>query len=146
MKHPGSVMEYAFERMLDLMRAYDEYIGSCNFVEVDDVYRNIVNMPSKRFWVSGVRASIVVSALLRGEDVMNKMHPSKREMYTEIYRRVLVLRVDRPQNSVLELCEVVIDSPAPKFYMSPARARVLVSKVRKTWNKMKLDNLRRHVR
>ena len=50
MKHKGAVMEYSMERMNDLMRAYDEYISSCDYIRMPEVYKVIVNMPSRRFW------------------------------------------------------------------------------------------------
>lgn len=49
MKHKGAVMEYSMERMNDLMRAYDEYISSCDYIRMPEVYKVIVNMPSRRF-------------------------------------------------------------------------------------------------
>ena len=44
MKHKGAVMEYSMERMNDLMRAYDEYISSCDYIRMPEVYKVIVNM------------------------------------------------------------------------------------------------------
>ena len=85
-------MEYSEERICDLMRAYDEYISSCDYIRMPEVYNIIVNMPSKRFWVSDIRAALVVSAMMRGEARLDEMWPLKKEMYEEIYRRVLVLR------------------------------------------------------
>ena len=37
MKHKGAVMEYSMERMNDLMRAYDEYISSCDYIRMSEV-------------------------------------------------------------------------------------------------------------
>ena len=39
MKHKGAVMEYSMERMNDLMRAYDEYISSCDYIRMPEVYK-----------------------------------------------------------------------------------------------------------
>lgn len=89
-------MEYSQERSDDLMRAYDEYIQSCDYIRMPDVYNNIVNMPSRRFWVSDIRAALVISAMMRGEARLDKMCASKREMYEEIYRRVAIMREKHP--------------------------------------------------
>ena len=32
-------MEYSMERMNDLMRAYDEYISSCDYIRMPEVYK-----------------------------------------------------------------------------------------------------------
>ena len=135
-------MEYSQERLDDLMRAYDEYISSCDYIRMPDVYNNIVNMPSRRFWVSDIRAALVVAAMMRGEACLDKMCQSKREMYEEIYRRVITLREDHPNMTTSELCAMVVMQPAPKFYLSPGSAKIMVCKARKEWTKRKLARFR----
>lgn len=142
MKHKGSVMEYAIERANDLMRAYDRYIAECDYVRMDEACGVIVNMPSRRFWVSEIRASLVVSAVIRGERVLESMRPLKREMYEEIHRRVLQMRQAYPQMSISELCSEVVQQPAPKFYMSPGSAKIMVYKSMKRWVREKWRRLR----
>ena len=141
MKHYGAVMEYAEERMRDLMRAHDEYISSCRHIRMKEVYGTIVNMPSKRFWVSDVRATKVVCSMLKG-DLLESMRPLKREMFREIFRRVVELRERRPELSVCDSCCIVVEQPAPKFYLTPGSAKVMVCKARKKWVQEKLKRLR----
>lgn len=143
MKHIGSIMEYSEERINDLMRAYDEYVASCEYIRMPDVYQHIVNMPSRRFWVSDIRAALVVSAIMRGDAVLDKMWPQKKEMYLEIYRMVLQLSASNPKMSVSELCSIVVTQPAPKFYLTPGSAKMMVCKARKRWIEEKLKRLRR---
>lgn len=143
MKHKGAKMEYSEERICDLMRAYDKYISSCDYIRMPEVYNIIVNMPSKRFWVSDIRAALVVSAMMRGEARLDEMWPLKKEMYEEIYRRVLVLREDRPELSISELCSMVVAQPAPKFYLTPGSAKMMVCKARKKWIQEKWKRLQR---
>lgn len=131
MKHKGALMEFSNERANDLLRAYDEYIASCKSISMPEVYKNIVNMPSRRFWVSDIRAALVVSAIIRGEARLDKMCRSKREMYQEIHRRVIDMRQLYPHMSVSQLCEMVIVQPAPKFYLTPGSAKVMICKARK---------------
>lgn len=142
MKHKGSTMEYAEDRTNDLMRAYDEYIASCDHIRMPDVYNKIVNMPSRRFWVSDIRAALVVSAIIRGDAKLDSMWPMKREMYLEIHRRVMELGKVHTDKSVSELCSMVVAQPAPKFYLAAGSAKVIVCKARKRWRKEKLRRLR----
>lgn len=135
-------MEYSEERICDLMRAYDEYISSCKYIRMPDVYKNIVEMPSRRFWVSDIRVALVVSAIMRGEDVLNDMWPLKKEMYMEIHRRVIELAKDNPCMSIFELCSIVVAQPAPKFYLTPGSAKMMVCKARKRWIQEKWKRLR----
>lgn len=141
MKHKGARMEYAKERMDDLMKVYDEYISSCRYVRMPDVYNKIVNMPSSRFWVSDIRASQVICSMMRGQAHLEEMRPLKREMYEEIYRRVMELRKIHPEETISELCAIVVAQPAPKFYLTPGSAKIMVCKVRKQWRREKLKRL-----
>ncbi len=127
--------------MDDLMRAYDNYIETCGYIRMPDVYGSIVNMPSRRFWVSEIRAALVVAAIMRGENCLDSMLPMKREMYEEIYRRVLALRAEYPEESTSELCAMVVERPAPKFYLTPGSAKIMVCKARKQWKIEKLKRL-----
>lgn len=137
-------MEYSQERSDDLMRAYDEYIQSCDYIRMPEVYNNIVNMPSRRFWVSDIRAALVISAMMRGEARLDKMCASKREMYEEIYRRVAIMREKHPSKTTSELCAMVVIQPAPKFYLTPGSAKIMVCKARKEWIRRKQLRLCRY--
>lgn len=134
-------MEYGDERIRDLMRAYDEYILSCEYIRMPDVYASIVNMKSRRFWVSDTRAVKVVYAMLRGASLKN-MRPLKREMFEEIMGRVMNLRSNRPELSISDCCSIVVAQPAPKFYLTPGSAKIMVCKARKKWVLEKLKRLR----
>ena len=141
MKHHGAIMEYAEERIKDLMRAYDEYISSCVHIRMPDVYAAIVNMESMRFWVSEIRATKIIYAMLRGVPLKG-MRPLKREMFEEILKRVLDLKKRRPELTIRECCCIVVAQPAPKFYLTPGSAKIMVCKARKKWMQEKLKRLR----
>ncbi|WP_249093563.1 MULTISPECIES: hypothetical protein [Mediterranea] len=135
------MMEYTEERMQDLMRAYDEYISSCAYIRMPDVYAAIINMESMRFWVSEIRATKVIYAMLRGVPLKG-MRPLKREMFEEILKRVLDLKKRRPELTVKECCCIVVAQPAPKFYLAPGSAKIMICKARKKWVQEKLKRLR----
>lgn len=141
MKHKGANMEYAEERLSDLMRTYDEYISSCDYIRMPEVYAYIANAPAARFYVSDNRATIVVSAMLQDKQHI-KMRPLKFEMFQEICRRVLSLRELHPEWSLKMLCAEVVAQPAPKFYISPGSAKIMVCKGRRKWIREKLKRLR----
>lgn len=97
-----------------------------------DVFKSVVEMPADRFWVSASRAAVVVARIMRG-DKLHSMRPNKREMFFEIHRRFVALRVKNTDWSAPRLIEAVIAQPAPKFYLAPGSARVLILKARKQW-------------
>ena len=123
MKHIGSNMEFAQERLENLMRVYDNYITSCEYIKMPEVYKYIANAPADRFYVSDIRASIVVSDMLQGKPLPS-MRPQKREMFEEISRRVVKLREQHPTWTLRKLCTVVVEQPAPRFYITPGSAKI----------------------
>lgn len=99
-------------------------------------------MPAARFWVSASRAAVVVASINRG-DMLHYMRPNKREMFFEIHRRVMELRKIYSGWSTPKLIEEVLAQPAPKFYLAPGSARVLILKARKQWFAESSSQLRR---
>lgn len=143
MKHKGATTDFSQERSDDLMRAYDEYIESCDYIRLPELFRTIVDMPSARFWVSEIRAATVVSGIMRGTADLDAMLPLKKEMFLEIYHRVMQLRREHPEKTLYELCAIVVEQPAPKFYLTPGSARIMVWKAKKKWLERKWEKLRR---
>lgn len=141
MKNVGAIFEYEDERNRDLMRAYKEHLSSRENKDLQDVLSKVVNMPSKRFWVSEERAAIVISEMIRGRG-LNCKRNEKIEMYKEIYRRVVALREDHPDMSVYDLTFMVVTGPAPKFYLTPGSAKVIIHKVKKQWYEERKRKLR----
>lgn len=99
-------------------------------------------MPAARFWVSASRAAVVVASIMRGDKLLY-MRPNKREMFFEIHRRVIELRHTCSDWSMPKLIEAVIAQPAPKFYLAPGSARVLILKARKQWFAESSSRMRR---
>lgn len=114
------------------MRAYHEDIAACRVIRLPEVWQRIACMPAARFYVSEERAAVVVSKMLKG-DRLETMRPLKREMYEEICRRVQLLLDIRPELSVSQCCMLVVNAPAPKFYMTPLSIRETIYKIKRQW-------------
>lgn len=136
MKNFGSACEFADERAADLLQAYFAYIESCVFVRMPEVFESVVNSPARRFYISAPRAAVVVAAMDKG-DTLSSMRPNKREMFVEIYRRYMALRVNAPSAPVAHLVRQIVEQPAPKFYLSASSAKIIILKARKLWFKEK---------
>lgn len=144
MKPHGSHYEYEEQRNDNLMEVYHEIIAKANHVRMPDVYEKVANSPSRRFWVSEERATIVVSAMMRGDD-LKRMRPLKKEMYNEIYRRAMALRDKSPKMPISQLVAQVVEQPAPKFYITPGSTKVLICKIRKEWYFQRTKRRLRHL-
>lgn len=113
------------------MRAFRYVVSNSSFIDISEVSNRIVNMPCSRFWVSEERAMVVISAMLKRKPVLDTMRPTKRELFQEIYNRVIALRDQQPNTPLFDLVMQVVNSPAPKFYMRPRCAMEIIYKIKK---------------
>lgn len=132
MKHFGNYAEYIDERNRDLMQVYRGQLKQCKVIVLQDVFRKVVNMPARRFYVSEDRAAIVIATMLKGDKLRN-MQAIKREMYEEIFSRFKVLQHKFPMASIMALVSEIISQPAPKFYLKESSAKVIVYRIKKGW-------------
>lgn len=130
MKHRGSVFEYQEERDRDLLRAYRQQIGKCGYIVLDELLVKVVNMPSCRFWVSEERVAIVFSKMQNG-DMLETMRPTTREMYFELHKRMLAYLRRHPDASFQKAAFHVVRQQAPKFYMTPLSAQVIINRAKR---------------
>ena len=131
MKYHGCILEFTDERNEELMRAFREAINKRTFIDITEISEEVVNMPCSRFWVSEERAMVVVAALIKEKPVLDAMRTTKREMFQEIYKRVLDYQKQIPEASLFELVLKAVNSPAPKFYMTPRSAMETIYKIKK---------------
>ena len=136
MKHKGSTFEYKDERDRDLLRAYREQLMLCETIDLTEVFKKVVLMPSARFWVSEERAAIVIARMFKG-DKLESMKPNTREMYEEIFKRVKDMKEHNPDMYLIDILFRVLRQPAPKFYLTPESAKVITTRIkREQFNKV----------
>lgn len=131
MKHPGSTLRFLHQRNAELMRAYRRACSHRSVISLNDVAEEVVNSPCSRFWVSEDRAWVVFKAYRKGKPVLDTMHPSKQEMFREIFRRASALHAAHPSLSLFEAVTKAVNSPAPKFYMQPRSAIEIIHKIKR---------------
>lgn len=136
MKNAGCKFEYQEQRDRDLLRAFREQLAQKDAKNIWDALERAVNSPASRFWVSEYRAASVIAAMMRGADI-SRMTKMKQEMFTEIYSRVKVLMQKRPKDNLLDIVCSVVNSPAPKFYLTRGSANVIIHKAKKRWKKQR---------
>lgn len=136
MKKPGCKIDYAAARGEEVKRAFRKaWECAASMVsgyqpDVEHVAAVAVKFPASRFFVSEERAAAVVSQMIRGEGATDGMRESKRRMYGELLRRVNQLRAKQPNAPLVDLVASVIYEPAPEFYIEPATALFIISRMR----------------
>ena len=134
MKHKGSCFEYEKERNEDLMQNYRSILLSSSKIVSPDVFCQLVNRPSKRFWVSEERTAIVLARMIKG-DTLDSMRSNTREMFYEIFRRAKIFMETHEYMSLEQVSYHVIRQKAPKFYLTPATAYAIIRKYKKQFFK-----------
>lgn len=136
MKKTGCKIDYAAARGEEVKRAFRKaWECAASMVngyqpDVEHVAAVAVRFPASRFYVSEERAAAVVAQLMRGEPATDGMRESKRRMYGELLRRVSRQRAKQPGAPLVDLVASVIYEPAPEFYIEPATALFIMSRMR----------------
>ena len=146
MKHFGSILEFTRQRNDDIMRAYYDCLKKAKFIVMPEIFAKVADSPATRFWVSEERAAIVVSAMLEAQGREKNYMPVngvKREMFEEIFRRYLNERKNYPEASVLEVVSVIVNQPAPKFYLTPRTIGEYIYRIKNGWYNRQYDRYRK---
>ena len=129
MKPFGSSVAFTHQRNADLMRVFRRRLHEAALIRMPEIFRLVADSPSSRFWVSEERAAIVISSLEAGRP-FPCMTASKREMFAEIHRRYKILRPSYPALSLLEVVSIIVNQPAPKFYLTPRSVGEFIYRIR----------------
>lgn len=143
MKHFGCVTDYAQQRNDELLQAFIHQIAQTRIIRMPEICRKVADSPASRFWVSEERATVVISAIIAGRP-LSRMRCNKREMFEEIYRRFITLREQYPYRTVPELVAEVVNSPAPKFYLTPRSVAQMIYRIRNGWYERQYKRHARH--
>lgn len=129
MKKKGSVVEFKEQRNKELLRAFRNQLSNLGELPLRELFDRASHSPASRFWVSERRAMMVMSKMLKGDN-LSSMNPKRREMFQEIFRRVKRILEEQPGISLIEASFRAVNSPAPEFYLTPQSARTMIYRLR----------------
>ena len=142
MRHRESPYEFK-EKYDDLKNALNKACVEGEYATQLQALAVVVNMPSKRFWVSPERVSEVITKIESGNGIpLRRKHP-RREMYEELYRRYVAFVAEHPDCPKLDACYEIVYSPAPKFYMKPSWAEKILQEGRRQNKRHRHHHLRK---
>ena len=96
-----------------------------NPIVLDEALARTVNSPAKRFYISADRAyGVLIRWDLHG--VTRLISDERQEMYEELYERIKVLKPLYPNTPLMHMVEMVIEQPAPKFYLKIKSAKTIL--------------------
>lgn len=123
--------EFSSQRSRLLLENFRKSIARQSQISAIKAFSDAVEAPAPRFWVGEARAARIIAMMKKGMDPTQGMTPEKREMYREIFRRYEILQAKHPECSVGDLVFTVVNSEAPRSYLSPVRARQLINAAKK---------------
>ena len=114
----------------DLLRAVNEVVTYFEVETPEEAVALAIKRPSKRFWCSSQSAERAIWRIRKG-DGLDEMLPTLREQYFTLYDLYLELREtdEFRGKSVHYICAVLVEYPAPKFYLTVSSAL----KIYKNW-------------
>ena len=119
------------QMQVDLIEAYKQVYGTCWTQR--QAYERMVLQPAPRYYVTPKQACSVISHMMRGDfEFVNMMMPLRREMYYSLFDVVVKLSEKREfiGKSLSYIMKHAVAQPAPKFFISPTRARIIRGHIR----------------
>lgn len=111
---------------IDLIEAYKRVCGKC--WSQHEAYERMVLEPAPRYYVSAKHAHQIIAPMVKGDfEMVNLMLPMRREMYYSLFEVVLRLSEQKEfrGKSLNYIMPFAITQPAPRFFISPTRARII---------------------
>lgn len=132
------------ERDEALFREYCKALNQHDFLKPDDVYDYVRKRPAPRFYVEAEFLRDYISCRMRGKS-FGRFGEETQRKFDELYQRYLFYsnnsNLDR--KSLLEISEMIVNTPAPEYYISRRTTRMIIARQKK----LKWDSVsKRHTR
>lgn len=144
MRRKGATSQISKERNRDLYERYcvlvKRHLSLYGRICKTLIFRQLVNSPAKRYWISSERAYSVISQIRKGTlDVK----PSKSicRLYYALYDDFVQYKEQHPEMPDTRIMEEVIQMPAPCFGLEPRVADIIIRKISKQCQKEKIRRL-----
>lgn len=141
MKHKGCFSDTTRQKIDDLLTEYHKIISCSEYVTWEEIIRRLMHAPAPRFYVSEERAAIVLAAIHNGDNLKG-MLSNKRRMFMALYRRAKKYIKEDGSVNWDEVSRIVVNQPAPSFYITPGSIKVTISREKRKWFEQKKKKLR----
>lgn len=125
-------MDLKRARDRDLYLAFRKALVERGFNSMRDAARHVCSSPAPRFYIEPKRASDLVGLILANVSLIN-LNDSSRRMAWQLYRNYQAWVKEHPDSHLSRerIIEILVDEPAPEFYVGPQMARKIIYKERK---------------
>lgn len=117
--------ELTLARNNDLYDAYCKALSEAQHpINYTETVRKAVQAQANRFYISPVRAIDIIAKFRKGQYV--QICRERERMYIDIYTRILEIEARNPHLPLLHIIEIVLDQPAPEFYIKTSSAKIIL--------------------
>ena len=115
-----------------LCAVYRKALAECTFATMREVARYVCKQPAPRFYIEAEKASILIGRILSNVSLINQNNCTRRLSW-ELFRRYKAYLAAHPDSKLSRerVLELLVDEPAPEFYIEAQCARKIIYKERK---------------
>lgn len=120
------------KRRQDLYALYKKGLEEGRFTSMRDAGRYLCRQPAPCFYINPEKASNLVSRMIAGKSI-EEFHKTQQRRIRRLYEDYKKYLSDNPGTKMtrVNIMNILIDRPAPEFYMTPGSIRkVLREEVR----------------
>ena len=112
----------------DLYRVYKKGLEEGRFSSLRDASDWVRRQPAPCFYISSKRASILVGMIQSGVSLLHQGHNSRR-MAWQLFHYYKDYRKEHPDTELSRerIIELIVDEPAPEFYLTSEAVRHILS-------------------
>ena len=123
------------QRDFAFFQAYREALKTKVFANQKEAIDYVRTHSAPRWFISREFCAAVLSSMLRGQEHY-KMGKAKRRMFESLLAIYKQKRGEYPYSELphIELCEYIISTPAPEWFLGYERADDIVNREIKEWN------------
>lgn len=125
-------MELKRSRDAALYETFKRGLSNGGFATMRDAARYVCKQPAPRFFIEAEKASLLVGRIMSGVSLIN-MNACSRRMAWHLYRQYMEYLEAHPDNRLSRerVMEILVDRPAPEFYIEQQRARKIIYQERR---------------
>ena len=124
------------QRDIALFNTYTKAIEEFDFANQYEAYDYVRKHPAPRFFVSPFFCESMMLKMLAGKPT-GLRNPQTVRKYDELFRRYKSMQERHPELTLRDICERIIDEPAPEYYLNRRITQWIIARERKKrWEKM----------
>lgn len=120
-----------------LYRVYKQGLRTQHFMSMHEAADWCRMQPAPKYYLSSKNLVNYIKMLQCGYQ-LNSLHASTRRKVKHLFRMYIEYRKTHPESATMSkdsICEILVDEPAPEFYIGHDLAILILQRMRREWRK-----------